>query len=259
MAMKNTILSKKDAKFLEDAIVRYGRIVSFIQLRDLLKKEYCAAEVKNRISLLSKLGWLVRIKRSLYVVVTDIGNLSSSDISLLTIAQTLNKDSYVSFENALQYHGMFDQMLSGVGAVTFNRARKYKVKDSEIRFFKIKKELFFGFSAERSDIGVVNIAHKEKALLDILYFRSNAYYAGLVWEKLKEYKEKLDLDVLKEYALKSNLDVVRQIGFFLDHLGVGTGALEEKIHGKTSYSRMTKGARDFDPKWRLYFDNSVIE
>jgi predicted transcriptional regulator of viral defense system len=259
MAMKNTILSKKDANLLENVIIRYGRIVSFDQLKEVFTGAYPGAQAKNRISILSKLGWLVRIKRGLYTVVTDIGSLLTSDISVYTMCQALNRDSYVSFENALQYHGMFDQRLSTVSAVTFKRARKYKVRDTEINFFKVKKELFFGFTEERSDIGLVNIARKEKALLDMLYFRSNQYCAGLVWEKLKEYKSGIDFDLMKRYAKKFNLDVMRQTGFFLDRIGVGTEDIRQAVSGKTSYSRMTRGSRHFNPKWRLYFDDSVIE
>ncbi len=259
MVTKSTILSQKDARLLEETIVRYGRIVSFVQLKQIFKKDYSLAETRNRVSLLSKVGWLIRLKKGLYVVVTDIGALAANDISLHTICQALNKDSYVSFEGALQSHGMFDQMLASIGAVTFQRARRYKIKDTEIKFFKIKKEYYFGFSQERSDIGLVNVATKEKALLDILYFRSNAYYASLVWEKLATHKEDIDFNLLKQYAKKFNLDVIRQTGFFLDRLGIDTVDLEKIIHGKTSYSRMTAESKKFDSKWRLYFDRRLIE
>lgn len=259
MVTKNTILSKKDARLLEDTIVRYGRIVSFTQLKQIFKKDYSLAETRNRVSLLSKVGWLIRLKKGLYVVVTDIGTLAVNDISLYTISQALNKNSYISFEGALQHHGMFDQMLAGVGAVTFQRARRYKIKETEIRFFKIKKEYYFGFSQERSDIGLVNVATKEKALLDILYFRSSAYYASLVWEKLATHKEDIDFNLLKQYAKKFNLDVIRQTGFFLDRLGIDTGDLGKMIRGKTSYSKMTTESERFDRKWRLYFDRRLIK
>jgi len=259
METKNIILSKNDVALLEGVIARYGRIVSFGQLRQIFNKKYSLAEMKNRVSLLSKLGWLVRLKKGLYAVVTDIGTLTSNDISIYTICQALNKDSYISFESALQHHGMFDQMLSTVGAVTFKRARKYKVKDAQIRFFKIKKALYFGFKQERSDIGLVNIANKEKALLDMLYFRSNAYYANLVWEKLNDNKQTIDFALLKRYAKKFNLDIIRQIGFFLDRLGVETKDLEKLIHGKNSYSKMTKESKVFDAKWRLYFDRRLVK
>ena len=256
--MKNTILSKNDANLLEEAIVHYGRIVSFEQLKQVFRKDYSVQEIKNRVSLLAKLGWLIRIKRGLYVVITDISTLAFNDISVNTIAQTLNKDSYISFENALQYHGMFDQMLASVHAVTFKRARKYKIQNTEIRFFKIKKELYFGFSSQRSDVGLVNIASKEKTILDMLYFRSNAYNISLIWEKLSEYKKDFDFGLMRQYAKKFNLTVIRQIGFFLDRLNIDSEDLHKVIAGKNSYGKMTKECMDFDAKWRLYFDRKVI-
>lgn len=257
--MKNTILSKKDAHLLEETIMRFGRIVTFEQIKEIFREEYSIAEVKNRLSLLAKMGWLVRLKKGLYAVITDLSSLSTNDISGYTICNALNKDSYISFENALQFHGMFDQMLSSVAAITFLRARTYEIKDTQIRFFKIKKDLYFGFNQERSDIGLVNIAHKEKALLDILYFRSDVYHASLVWEKLTNYKHEFDFVLLKKYAIKYSLDVIRQIGFFLDRMSIDASDLHACVKGKTSYSKMTKTSKDFDAKWRLYFDHSIIQ
>lgn len=259
MVIKNTILSKKDLELLERVILKHGRIVSFERLYEVIKDHYSLAEAHNRVSLLAKLGWLIRIKRGLYVVVTDIGSLSTEGVSFYSIAQALNKHSYISFESALQYHGMFDQMLSSIGAVTFRRARHYKVKNTDIRFFRIKESLYFGFSKERSDIGLVNIASKEKALLDILYFRSNTYYASLVWEKLKEGKDNINMRLLKNYAGKMTFDVIRQVGFFLDRLDVKTDDLIKLVKNKGGYSRMTEKSKNFDSKWRLYFEDSVIK
>lgn len=259
METKRTILTRKDVTLLEDIIVQYGRIVSFSQIHKVFKKKYSIAGAKNRIAHLSKSGWLVRIKKGLYLVVTDIGSLSLGNVSHYTIARALNKDSYISFENALQHHGMFDQMLSGVGSVTYKRSREYTVSDALIKFYTIKKDLYFGFTKERSDIGLVNIARKEKAILDILYFRSNDYYISLVWEKLKNYKDDIDFSLLIKYAKKFNLTLVRKTGFFLDRLGIETKSLFELLNGNTSYGKMTNDSKEFDAKWRLYFDHRIIE
>jgi len=259
METKHTILTRKDMALLEDIIVQHGRIVSFTQIHKLFKKDYSAAGAKNRIAHLAKLGWLFRIKKGFYIVVTDIGSLSLGNISHYTIAQALNKDSYISFENALQHHGMFDQMLSSTGSITYKRSREYKIVDAEIKFYKIKKELYFGFKKERSDIGSVHIACKEKAILDILYFRSNDYYMSLVWEKLKNYKNDMDFSLLKKYTKKFNLTIIRQVGFFLDRLGIEAKDLLGLVHGKTSYGKMTNDSKEFNAKWRLYFDSRIIE
>ncbi|MBI5418388.1 hypothetical protein HZA55_10695 [Candidatus Poribacteria bacterium] len=103
---------------------------------------------------------------------------------------------------------MFDQMLSSVGAITYKRARKYEFKNTKIKFYKIKKKLYFGFKEEISDIGLVKIADKEKAILDILYFFS---------------------------------DLLRL------------------VKNKNSYGKMAFDAKKFDAKWRLYYDDRVIQ
>jgi len=253
------LLSRKDADFLQEAIVRYGRIVTFKQLMHVFDGRYSRAQIRNRLSQLAKSGWLLRLKKGLYIIITDIGNLGSHDISLFSLAQALNKDSYISFENALQHHGMFDQMLSNITAITFKRARKYKLKGSEIKYFKIKKLLFFGFARERSDINLVNIAEKEKALLDILYFNSSSYYISLIWEKLREHKEDLNFAILHQYAIKYGNAMVRKIGFLLDQLNIRTDDLLKIIKGDSSYAKLTKESKIFNAKWRLYFDPKLIE
>ncbi|OIO75162.1 MAG: hypothetical protein AUJ85_03825 [Elusimicrobia bacterium CG1_02_37_114] len=259
MATKYTILSKKDAKLLEEAIVRYGRIITFKQLQKLLKDVYESNQaIRNRISFLIKSGWLVRIKNGLYVIITDISSLSFNDISGLSIAQALNRDSYISFENALQHYGMFDQMLTTVDAVTYKRARKYNMQSIKIRFFKIKKGLYFGFNRQRSDVGLVNIASREKALLDMLYFRSGNYNISLIWEKMKEYKQDIDLLFLKKSAIKFGIGTIRKMGLLLDTLGVNTEDLYLHIAGNRGYDRMTKESRIFNSKWRVYFDDKII-
>ena len=70
----------------------------------------------------------MRLKRGMYLVVTDITALGMGDASDYIIAKALNWKSYVSFEAALQYYSMYDQKLTVLDSVTSERARTYKVK-----------------------------------------------------------------------------------------------------------------------------------
>ncbi|HOW59368.1 MAG TPA: type IV toxin-antitoxin system AbiEi family antitoxin [Candidatus Omnitrophota bacterium] len=257
--MKKTILSHKTNELLEEITARHGRIVTFAQIREILSGQTSDPVIRNRVALLTKLGWLIRIKRGLFVVMTDVGSRGANDVSLDAIAQAIKKNCYISFERALQYHGLFDQMIKSVGAVTFEKPGRYRIQGGEIRFFSVKKALFFGFSPERSDLGSLQVACIEKAMLDLLYFNPSGYAASLVWEKLRQYRKEIDFDRLKEYASKFNYQVIRQTGFFLDRLGIPTGELERKIQKKSSFSRMTPEAKQFNSKWRLYFDDRLID
>jgi predicted transcriptional regulator of viral defense system len=77
MVMKNTILSKSDAELLEDVIAKYGQIVDIDDLYKAFEKHYNTQETRKRVSLLSQKGWLQRIKKGIYAVVTDIGELNA--------------------------------------------------------------------------------------------------------------------------------------------------------------------------------------
>ncbi len=103
----------------------------------------------------------------------------------------------------------------------------------------------------------MQIAEKEKALLDMLYFRSTANSVNLVFEKLREHQDQIDFEKLKRYARKFGLSMVREIGFLLDSLGVQTLNLENVAKGERGYSKMTKDSQIFNAKWRLYYDHNI--
>ncbi len=258
MKTKNTILSKNDLSVLENVIVKKGRIASFANLKEAFKANYSYGEIKNRVSQLAKAGWLVRLKKGLYVVITDISTLGFNDVSQFVTSQALNKESYISFESALQHYSMFDQMLARIDAVTYNIAHTYAVQNTTYKFFQIKKELYFGFTEVRIGSDVVNIADKEKALLDMLYFRSSGYTISIVLEKLQDYKHEIDFEKMQRYAKNYGIGMVRKVGFLLDHLAINTHELYNKEVKRNSFSKMTNTAHQFNAKWRLYYDSALI-
>lgn len=96
MATISTILSRKDADLLEQAIAHHGHLVSTDDLKHVFNGKYRNAELRQQLARLAQRGWLVRIKRGLYVVISDITSLAANNISLLRISSALNNHSYVS-------------------------------------------------------------------------------------------------------------------------------------------------------------------
>ena len=259
MKTRNIILSQKDLDFLEAIVLRYGKIVTFEQIYQAMAQNTSRGAARARVAGMSKAGWLIRLKKGLYLVVTDISTLGFADVSELVIAHSLNPDSYISFEGALQHHGMFDQMLARIEAVTTGATKTYQVLQTTYSFSSIKAELFFGFTVEIINKQKVNVAEKEKAILDLLYFRSSAYATSLVMEKLKEYQDQFDFKKLTDYSIRYSLGMVRKTGFLLDQLGVNN--MELFLHSqkrKNSYTRLTQDATQFNAKWRLYYDPQLI-
>lgn len=252
--MKNTILSQKDFDLLEAVVLRYGKIVSFEQIREVIGDTSSVGAVRSRVAQISQAGWLIRLKRGLYLVVTDISTLGMADVSDLVIAQILIEESYISFEAALQYHGMFDQLLKRIDAVTTQMPKRYTVQQTTYTYSKIKEDLYFGFRREKIGNHTVQIAQAEKAILDILYFRATDYAATLVLEKLRDYEDELDFAKLKQYSTTYSVGMVRKIGFLLDLIGTETDDLLTDDVRKNSYNKFSKNADQFNAKWRLYYD-----
>jgi predicted transcriptional regulator of viral defense system len=261
MAQKNTILSKTDSRLLEEAVLAHGQIANTSQLHKVFAQAYSRrSDRKKRISFLTKAGWLVRIKRGFYLVVTDLSSLTAGNVSNLVISNALNSKSYVSFANALNRYGMFDQLTKSVDAVTSARARNYRFQNTEFRFFRVKEKLFFGFAKERADGKIVNIAEREKIILDYLSLKRNAATVSMVFEKLKEHKSAFDFAKMIDYAKAYNLTIQRNLGFLLDTIGASTDILYQIVRkDMTGFSKMHRNAKTFNAKWRLYYDPGVID
>ena len=259
MDTKNIILSQKELELLEAIVLRYGKIVSFEQIQQVAGQDVSREALRKSVAGMSKAGWLIRLKRGLYLVVTDISTLGFTDVSELVISQSLNPVSYVSFESALQFHGMFDQLLARIDAVTTGKPKTYKVLQTTYTFSSIKKSLYFGFTQEAANNRKVNVAEKEKAILDLLYFRGSDYALSLVSEKLRGYQDQFDFKKLMEYSVRYSLGMVRKTGFLLDQLGIDTIDLfSHNPVKKNSYTKLTQDASQFNAKWRLYYDPHLI-
>ncbi|NLD81393.1 MAG: hypothetical protein GX642_09530 [Smithella sp.] len=261
MALINTVLSQKDSRLLEQAILKHGEIADISQLDEIFQSAYSRkSDRRRRVSLLARAGWLIRIRRGLYLIVTDLSARASGSLSTLVISNALNSRSYISFANALNWNGMFDQLTKTVGAITTARPRNYRFQNTEFRFLKVEEKLFFGFSGQRVDGKIVNIGEIEKVILDYLFLRRNAATLTLVIEKLREYQSKFDFAKMIEYAKAYNITVQRNLGFLLDSLGVSSDPLHEIARSnRKGFSKMHPGAKTFNAKWRLYYDPGIIE
>jgi len=257
--MRNTILSEKDAKIIEKIILQFGRIVPIDNLMKVFMEEYSEASAHNRIHILYKFGWFLRIKKGLYLIIENLTSRSVNNISLFLIARALNKESYISLHSALNYYQMFDQYSKTIIAVNYDISRKYKFENHEIRFIKIVKKFYFGFEQIRLDGKLIKMATKEKALIDYLYFNKSFYSANLVFEKIKNYKNEIDFIKLQDFALKYGVSIQRKIGFLLDQIKVDSNKLSKNIKQKKGFSKFTKESKIFNAKWRLYYDDRIIK
>lgn len=254
MAEKNVILSKKGAYLLDTLIARHGLIVTFDQIFDVLQKDHTRQQAYNTVLDMTSAGWLVRLKKSLYYI-SSLESRGYAGVSQFVVAQFLDQSSYISFEAALQYHGMFDQLLGTVRSATTGKNKKFVFQNTTYTFIHTQQKHFFGFTEEYQENQKIRVAEAEKALIDLLHFRRHINDIDIVLEKLREHQSELDMEKLMLFAQKDTLTVARIVGFLLDVCGVNTEILHAVVRDKKGFSSMTsqREKSHYSARWKLYY------
>jgi hypothetical protein len=116
------------------------------------------------------------------------------------IAMFIVSPSYLSMEYALSNSGILSQHVFTLTLVCLRPTHTFTSKKNSYEYHQIKKEIFWGYEKR----GTVQIAHPEKALLDLIYIRytrsRDRYEEGIRSLMDDMYLEDLDRDRLKEYS-----------------------------------------------------------
>ena len=97
----------KDIKLIENILVDKGRIVNYSEIKEYLTD---FRDINKKISTLIEKGFLVNLRKGVYYI-SKIGSLGYTSISTYIIANSIGEESFISFEAALKFHGLFDQGL----------------------------------------------------------------------------------------------------------------------------------------------------
>lgn len=152
------------------------------------------ASAKVTANRYAKNGFLVRIKRNVYVLRDVWENLDQE--SVFALANVAQVPSYISLMTALSYYEVTTQIQRGyTESVAIKRTKEIGIGRRVFTYSKINRGLYFGFSKNND----VFIATPEKAFLDALYLMS-----------LKRYKfdltsidfDKLDVSLVKKLSKK---------------------------------------------------------
>lgn len=243
----------KDLELIEKILINEGHIITIDQLSQYLA-EY--KDINKKISTLINKGLLVKLKRGTYFI-SKIGSLGYTSISNYIIANTIGEQSFVSFEAALKYHGIFDQGLKKYRSISQKQYLTKTLEEITYEYVKVKKEQYFGFNLEKVDGGNARIATKERALLDLLEYKRSINTVSLVLEKLIEYNSEIDIKLLIEYVLSYSQTTIKTLGLLFDIAQINSNELEKYVK-KNSTSRILNSSDTFSNKWRLYY-NSILE
>ena len=206
--MNKTVLATNDSELLEQLIIKYGKLVTASQIEEETKHTWDYQHTHNRIQKLVKNGWLIRIKRGLYVI-SDFSSRGFISISSYVIANLLVEESYVSFEAALAYRGMFDQLTSQFTSVSLKQYKEKELDSIQYRFVKTQEKMYSGWEEVEIENVSAKIAFAEKALVDLIHFRKGKYVVDLVIEKLQNYQDDLDLEKIIPYTSLASKKTVK--------------------------------------------------
>lgn len=118
-----------------------------------------------------KTGFIIRIKRNLYVLREKWDNLGIEEKFIL--ANLIQVPSYISLMTALDYYGITTHLQRDfVESVVMRRTKEVRIEKTVFNYTKVDKKLYFGFSRTNGFF----IATPEKAFLDALYLMSLRRY-----------------------------------------------------------------------------------
>lgn len=132
---------------------------TYFQFSDLEKfYSHHSGSLKTLLSRWAKRGAIYGLKRGFYAF--DIIR-----VDYLHLANNIYGDSYISFEYALYFHNLINQVPSTVTLVTQKRSRTITVSNWTFEYTHLKNELMFGCELKDK----IYIATPEKALADLFY------------------------------------------------------------------------------------------
>jgi predicted transcriptional regulator of viral defense system len=244
----------KDLKILEQIIIDQGRIVTHSTVSKYLKKY---SDVNKKISSLISKGLLVNLRRGVYYI-SKLGSLGYTSISSYLLANSIGKKSFVSFETALKYHNLFDQGLKRYRSISQKQYLEKELENITYEFIKVKDDRYFGFQSEKVAGGSAIIAEKERALIDLIEYQRTIGSVSLVFEKLSNYTQEIDYNKLGNYLKQFSQITIKTFGLFLDNIQKDTSELEKMINQKST-SRLFTSSKEFNNKWRLYYDSVILK
>ena len=255
--MKQAVLNQTQLRFLEEILLRYGIVVTYAEIAALVPANGDAGK-RQFVSRLVQAGWLVRIKNGVYQI-ADLSSLGTLTLSRYAIATILVPESYVSFEGALQFHGLHDQMMQTLTSVSLRQHTATDLNGLTYRYVKTREEFFFGFETHIFDGQESQIATAEKALIDLVQLHRTAYTSDRVAEVLTDNGHQLDLDRLNQYLERANLTTQRIFGLLLEKLGIGyDNELLRRVQSTAASTRLTPDSSTYNAKWRLYYDPDLL-
>jgi len=181
-------------------------------------------DVRKRLHYLVQRRWLQRLEKGKYLIVPlSAGMEGRHTENELIIASHLVSPYYISYWTALSYYGYTEQPSRTVYIATTKQKRLVTIHGLTYRFVQLPPRKFFGHAPVWIGDKRVNLANKEKVIVDALDHPELAGGIVQVVKALWRGREELNLNQLVDAALRmGNRAITKRLGYLLQQIEIGT-------------------------------------
>ena len=195
---------------------------------------------KDLLSRLSLTGWIVRLKRGVYLVPNRIpaGGQYSPGVAVIVnrLMQEYKAKYQICGPSAFNYYGFSDQVSNITYVYNDCLSASRKIGGLDFLFIKIEERRLGGTIAIKSQEGMkIVYSSKVRTLIDAVYNwkRFNSLPRGYQWTVTELKKDPgISEELVKTAINYSNQSSMKRIGYLLEKLGIPESELElllEKI------------------------------
>lgn len=227
-------IGDRSAQLLTILAVRGKNIFTIQEAAHLLSGN--KNNMRNMLHNLVNKGWLQRLERGRYLIL-PLESERESGYPQLIIASHLVNPYYISCNSALAHYGYLKKNPQTLFIATTKRKKDLSINGCEYRFVTLPPHRFFGFRKVQLNGQSINMAGKEKAILDCLNHLGLCGGIGGVARALQENGKELSFSRLRDYAQRmGNRAVIQRLGYLMEIYTIGSFLDREKLRKGISKS-----------------------
>jgi predicted transcriptional regulator of viral defense system len=186
-----------------------------LEKEDLKNLEKSESTLDFNVKYWLKKDKLVKLKNGSYLIRDKWNKEDNKDEYLEYIANQLILPSYVSLEYVLAKFQILTDAQMIITSVTTKSGRRFANKIGVFGYYSISEKLFTGYETKKFKNAYINIASKEKALFDYLYFyflqkepnKKNIENLRINWENIT----KKELEKSRKFCKLTNNKNIKKV------------------------------------------------
>jgi predicted transcriptional regulator of viral defense system len=176
---------------------------SLLQAGDVSRRE-----LSIQLSRWVRSGRLIQLRRGVYAIAKPYRKVEPHPF---LVANALRKNSYVSLQSALAFHGLIPEHVPVCTSVTSGRSETLETPLGTFIYKRTKPDYLFGFrQLEVTANQFAFVAMAEKALLDLIYLTPGAQAEAYVQELRLQHTDAIRGETLGEWVAKMDKPKLRK-------------------------------------------------